>query len=135
MPAARPVDDWSDPLLPTQLDTLCASADRAPERRLLAAVLLDAICQLRRGGTTRAVEAERWIRARNAEYMPCSFGMVCAVLGLNAESLARVLLDRAGGATLAEHAARRRAGRASAPRPQITLVRRRRRHGSVRLAG
>src|SRR3954452_21901910 len=108
MSAVRAVEDCCDPLLPTQLDTLSVFTDRAPERRLLAAVLLDAVCQLERPGTTRAAEAERWIRARHAHYTPCSFGMVCAVLGLNADYLARVLLDRTASATVARNAVRGR---------------------------
>jgi hypothetical protein len=135
MAAVRSVDDWSDALLPTQIDTLAALADRAPERRLLAAVLLDAVLHLSRGGGKRAAEAERWIRARNAECMPCSFGMVCDSLGLNAEYLARMLLDRGANATFGGSIPRCHARSRGEHRRQITLVRPRRRRAAVPMAG
>jgi hypothetical protein len=69
-----------------------------PERRLLLAVLLDAIvCVQRRAtmpaGPRRAElhEAERWIRSNDLSW-PCSFVNVCEALGLAHEPLRRALL-------------------------------------------
>jgi hypothetical protein len=60
-----------------------------PERRLMFAVLLDALVQLRRPNSTAAAEVQRWIR-REDEW-PCSFRNVCEALGIEASYLARGL--------------------------------------------
>ena len=62
-----------------------------PERRLVFAVLLDAILQLRRGDAAVAVDAEQWIRDE-IEDVPISFSLACEVLGFEAQNLARGLL-------------------------------------------
>jgi hypothetical protein len=59
-----------------------------PEKRLMLAVLLDAIIQLRRPGSTGAVEAVEWIRGE-APDAPFSFPVVCEALGLDAAYLTR----------------------------------------------
>ncbi len=80
-----------DTLLPVQYFDRTAAAD-TPEKRLIFAVLLDAILQLRRGGADVAVDAERWIRDEIAD-VPISFALACEVLGIEAQNLARVLLS------------------------------------------
>jgi len=59
-----------------------------PEKRLMLAVLLDAIIQLRRPGSTGAIEATEWIRDEACE-SPFSFPVVCEALGLDATYLTR----------------------------------------------
>jgi hypothetical protein len=69
-----------------------AGSSDVPERRLMAAVLFDAVLQLARPGSKSAAEAIRWIRNRDDDNLPFSFTSVCEGLGLNAEYLARGLL-------------------------------------------
>jgi hypothetical protein len=69
-----------------------ASSSDVPERRLMAAVLFDAVLQLSRPGSKGAAEAGRWIRNRDDENLPFSFSSVCEALGLDAEYLSRGLL-------------------------------------------
>jgi len=59
-----------------------------PEKRLMLAVLLDAIIQLRRPGSTGALEAAEWIRGEASD-SPFSFPVVCEALGLDAAYLTR----------------------------------------------
>src|SRR5262245_51893528 len=59
-----------------------------PEKRLMLAVLLDAIIQLRRPGSTGAIEAADWIRGAASD-SPFSFPAVCEALGLDATYLTR----------------------------------------------
>jgi hypothetical protein len=59
-----------------------------PEKRLMLAVLLDAIIQLRRPGSTGAIEAAEWIRGA-APDSPFSFPAVCEALGLDCGYLTR----------------------------------------------
>lgn len=113
-----------DALLPSQmLDELTASASDTPERRLVVAVLLDALGHLRRPGSKGATEAERWIRDSNARYVPFSFFMVCETLGLEPEYLRRGLMCAA--APTGRRFPIRRATRSRTPR-HITLDNRRR---------
>ncbi len=65
----------------------------SPEKRLMFAVLLDAIGHLRRRESTRAVEAEFWIRDEEDEGV-FSFANVCGVLGFEPHSLAAGLLAK-----------------------------------------
>jgi len=60
-----------------------------PEKRLLLAVLLDAIIQLRRPGSTAALEAARWIQGEGESESPFSFRAVCEALGLDPSYLTR----------------------------------------------
>ena len=69
-----------------------------PERRLLFAVLTDAIVRFRRfaeapndPGRRDCVEAERWIRSSDREW-PCSFVNVCEALDIEPGPLRRALL-------------------------------------------
>ncbi|MBI3770265.1 MAG: hypothetical protein HY271_17470 [Deltaproteobacteria bacterium] len=59
-----------------------------PEKRLMLAVLLDAILQLRRQGSTGAIEAADWIHGRWTD-SSFSFVAVCEALGLDPGYLAR----------------------------------------------
>jgi hypothetical protein len=69
-----------------------------PEKRLMLAVLLDAIVQLRRPGSTGAAEASRWIHGENdADDTAFSFRSVCDALGLDPEYLSRGVFGWARG--------------------------------------
>jgi hypothetical protein len=65
----------------------------SPEKRLMFAVLLDAISQLRQRESTRAIEAEFWMRDEEDEGV-FSFANVCGVLGFEPRSLADGLLAK-----------------------------------------
>jgi hypothetical protein len=81
-----------DVILPDQFFTAGAiGAPDSPEKRLMFAVLLDAIAHLRRRDSTRGAEAEEWIRDSDDEGV-FSFVNVCAVLGFEPGCLARGLL-------------------------------------------
>jgi hypothetical protein len=60
-----------------------------PEKRLMLAVLLDAIIQLRRPGSTGAVEAAAWIAGEGAADGPFAFRALCEALGLDPVYLTR----------------------------------------------
>ncbi len=68
-----------------------------PERRLLFAILADAIVRCRRLATAARYatielrEAERWIRSDDREW-PCSFVNVCEALDIEWQPLRRVVL-------------------------------------------
>jgi hypothetical protein len=87
-----PSSEVPDTLLPVQFFDRTRAAD-SPEKRLIFAVLLDAILQLLRGNEKTAVDAERWIRDE-IEDVPISFAAACEALGVEAENLARDLLSR-----------------------------------------
>ena len=91
---------WEDsfPLLPEQFaETARALEVAEPERRLLLAVLCDAIVVLQRrvvgtaGSPTRPNEAERWILSDDRRWL-YSFVNVCEALDLAHEPLRRALL-------------------------------------------
>ena len=82
-----------DTLLPDQyFDRLAARACDSPEKRLMFAVLLDAVIQLQRRNSSGSTEAEIWIRGEEDVETPFSFHSVCEALGLDASYLARGLL-------------------------------------------
>jgi hypothetical protein len=87
-----PYDRRGDAVAAQLFDTVTASPSEIPERRLMAAVLFDAVLHLSRRGSKGAAEAMRWIHAGNDENTPFSFTSVCEALGLNSEYLARGLL-------------------------------------------
>ena len=94
--AARPLFDVSvpDALLPEQyFDRLAARTSDTPERRLLFAVLLDAVIQLQRRNTSGSAEAERWIRNDGESDSPFSFKNVCEALGIEPAYLQRGLMS------------------------------------------
>ena len=102
-----------------------------PERRLMYAILLDAILQLQRRDSTRAAEAELWIRNQDDDW-PCSFANVCDALGIEAPRLARQLLKwRSGDRTIPLIAPTRRLQRASNCRISPPRKRRRSRATAV----
>lgn len=68
-----------------------------PEKRLMLAVLLDAIVQLRRPGSTGAFEAARWIHGEDSEDSAFSFRAVCEALGLDPQYLTRGVFAWARG--------------------------------------
>ncbi len=71
-----------------QLEQMSRLADM-PEKRLMLAVLLDAIIQLRRPGSTGAAEAAAWIRSGGPSDEPFSFRAVCEALGIDPGYLTR----------------------------------------------
>jgi hypothetical protein len=87
-------------VLPSQLlDTAHRGATLQPEKRLLLAILEDAVAALQRGAvtTTRsaataAAEARQWVLDDRTDW-PCSFVNVCHVLGLDPAYL-RLGLER-----------------------------------------
>jgi len=81
-----------DTLLPEQyFDRLAARASDSPEKRLMFAVLLDAVISLQRTNSVGATEAELWIR-NDDPVTPFSFKNICEALGIEATFLARGLL-------------------------------------------
>ncbi|MCC6848198.1 MAG: hypothetical protein IT294_06820 [Deltaproteobacteria bacterium] len=65
----------------------------SPEKRLMFAVLLDAISRLRQRRSTRGIEAEQWICDEDDARI-FSFVNVCGVLGFEPRALARRLLAK-----------------------------------------
>lgn len=103
----------------------CIALERGP-RRLLAALLLDAVAHLHDRGSKAAAEAERWIRAPHASWAPVSFAMVCEALGLDPAYLASGLLNRRADSHEVTRVPRRRTV-AVEPYRRITLTKPRRR--------
>jgi hypothetical protein len=72
------------------LEHVAARLADMPEKRLMLAVLMDAIVQLRRHGSAGAIEAAAWIRGDGTEGASAfSFTAVCEALGLDPSYLAR----------------------------------------------
>lgn len=92
---------WDDayPMLPVQFaETAREGSVHQPERRLMLAVLSDAIVALQRRGAripgfTRGHhdEAVRWLLSDDRRW-PCSFVNVCEALGLEPEPIRRAAL-------------------------------------------
>ena len=84
-----------------------------PERRLLFAVLADAIVRFRRlataprHATRELMEAERWIRSDDREW-PCSFVNICEALDIAYGPLRRAVLQWRRSATTDERRVTRR---------------------------
>jgi hypothetical protein len=74
------------------------TSDR-PEKRLLFAVLLNAITHLQSPDVHDAAEAEHWIRSNDTSESPFSFHSICEVLGIDAHYLGRGLLTWCSRAT------------------------------------
>lgn len=83
-------------LPPDLLDRATGSGAELPERRLMAAILFDAVLQLARRGSKGAAEAAWWIRQSDREDTPFSFGAVCEGLGLDPDYLTRGLMQWSG---------------------------------------
>jgi hypothetical protein len=77
-------------MLPVQFFTRTAMSN-TPEKRLIFAVLMDAMEQLWRGDAQSVTDAERWIRDEIAE-PPLRFAHACEALGLEAQSFATGLM-------------------------------------------
>jgi hypothetical protein len=101
-----PVKDHSVPIPPLASQFLYAQKESTPERRLMAAVLADAVDILQRGQayhedrelTYLYHDAVAWITAeRNA--WPFCFVALCEALGLNADKVRAQLLERNGTAS------------------------------------
>jgi hypothetical protein len=83
---------------PTDDEVRAAAAPAQPERRLMFAILADAIVRFRRLTSVshpalraECREAERWIRSDDRSW-PCSFVNVCEALDVAYEPLRRALL-------------------------------------------
>jgi hypothetical protein len=82
-----------DALLPDQyFDRLASRVSDTPEKRLLFAVLLDAVINMQRRNSVGAAEAEQWVRGEDGDDSPFSFRNLCEALGIEASYLARGLL-------------------------------------------
>ena len=131
----QPLDEGSvpDAFLPEQyFDRLSSRTTDTPEKRLMFAILVDAVIQLQRRSTQVALEAERWIRGEDEEEPLFSFQDVCDALGIEAEYLARGLLTRVQNARPASLAVPVRQLRTSHRR--ITVLRKRRRRTAAQRA-
>lgn len=64
----------------------------APERRLLVAVLMNAILQLRSRDAQDVIDAESWVRGDDTTNWPFSFNNICEALGIESSYFARGLL-------------------------------------------
>jgi hypothetical protein len=85
-----------------------ADANGSPEKRLRLAVLLNAIAHLRRRDRPAAEEAARWVRGEvDAMHASFSFHAICETLDLDAQELARALLDAPAPATAPSRLPRR----------------------------
>jgi hypothetical protein len=116
-------------ILPSQFFSAVPAVTERPEKRLMLAVLQDAVATLLKhagsagSGSRRLVrEAEQWINARNHDW-PFSFENICGVLNLDPAAM-REGLRRVAGAAPARVVAlpigRRVVGerhRVSVPRP------------------
>ena len=121
-------------LLPEQyFDRWAARASDSPEKRLMFAVLLDAVIQLQGRNQKDAAEAEEWIRGTDCEESPFSFRNICEALGINPTYLRRGLLAWRERAPGAPYKAPLRQLRTS--HTHVTPLRRRRRRRNVAVAG
>jgi hypothetical protein len=94
MATVETVTDVSVPetILPIQyFDRLAMRMTDVPEKRLMFAVLLDAVIHLQRRDSRRAAEAVEWIRGE-PDGSVFSFQNICESLGLEPRGLARALL-------------------------------------------
>ena len=131
----QPLDEASvpDAFLPEQyFDRLSSRTTDTPEKRLMFAILVDAVIQLQRRNTPVALEAERWIRGDDDEEPLFSFQDVCDALGIEAGYLARGLLTRVQHSRPASLAVPVRQLRTSHRR--ITVLRKRRRRSAAQRA-
>jgi len=115
----------SRPALDLPLEQMSRLADM-PEKRLMLAVLLDAIVQLRRPGSTGAAEAAAWITGAGHDE-PFSFRALCEALGLDPVYLTRGVYAWARGAAPVGGSSRLRRSQGRA----LHLAARRRRVGAV----
>ena len=120
-----------DTILPIQyFDRLTVRATDVPEKRLMFAVLLDAVIHLQRRESRSAVEAARWIEG-DEDDSPFSFQSICDFLGLEATQLARALLTWYHGSGTTRLGVPARQLRTAHPRIRPPRQRRRRRAVAV----
>ena len=80
-------------LLPEQcFDRFASRSTDTPERRLLVAVLMNAILQLRSRDAQDVIDAENWIRGGDTTDWLFSFNNICGALDIESSSFARGLL-------------------------------------------
>jgi hypothetical protein len=92
---SRCTDGLNDGLVESQwFDRVSASTD-VPERRLLLAVLVDAVRCLQGGNVKERWEAAAWVRGENGNAR-LSFRSLCDGLGLEELPVARRLLEVTG---------------------------------------
>ena len=114
-------------ILPIQyFDRLIVQATDIPEKRLMFAVLLDAVIDLQRRNSRGAHEAARWIEAA-LDDSPFSFPDICECLGLEATGLSRALLAWNHGPGTTRLGVPARQLRTAHPRIRAARQRRRRR--------
>jgi len=120
-------------ILPIQyFDRLTARVTDVPEKRLMFAVLLDAVIQLQGRNQKDAAEAEEWIRAADGDESPFSFRNICEALGIETGYLARGLLSWRERHASTPYRAPLRQLRTS--HTHVTPLRRRRRRRGLALA-
>ena len=122
-----------DHLLPEQyFARVVTRAADMPEKRLMAAVLLDAVIHMQRRGSTAALEAEAWVRGDADCDAFFSFKNICEALGIEPSYLARGLLgwhaDQVLEARASHLVSRRHLGR---PQLRMAGLRRRRRSAAA----
>ena len=118
-------------ILPIQyFDRLTVRATDVPEKRLMFAVLLDAVLHLQRRHSRGASEAAEWIEGPD-DGSPFSFQSICDCLGLQAEQLARALLAWHNGPGTERLGVPARQLRTAHPRIRPPRQRRRRRAVAV----
>ena len=121
-----------DQLLPEQyFARIVTRAADMPEKRLMAAVLLDAVIHMQRRGSTAALEAQSWIRGEADADAFFSFRNICEALGIDPGYLARGLLGWQADQVLEARGAivsRRHVGR---PQLRMAGLHRRRRRAAA----
>jgi hypothetical protein len=123
------VTDASVPetILPIQyFDRLAVRVTDIPEKRLMFAVLLDAVIHLQRRDSRGAAEAVEWIRGEG-DGSVFSFENICESLGLEPSGLARALLAWHHGPKTARLGVPARQLRTAHPKIRPLRQRRRRR--------
>jgi hypothetical protein len=88
-----PHDAVQGTMLPEQYYGATSRLGDVPERRLMAAVLTDALCELQSPSSAAGVEAASWIRGGGNARL--SFESVCDALGFDVAWLRRSLLTAA----------------------------------------
>jgi hypothetical protein len=126
-------------LLPVQFFPTSLSGTEQPEKRLMLAVLVDAVSTLLRsgGGDVRARaavnEALNWCSSRDVLW-PFSFENICAALGINADALRQRIhrLQRAPARQSACVVSLPLSGRVAGHRHRVTLRRSQRDNAAAR---
>jgi len=120
-------------ILPIQyFDRLTARVTDVPEKRLMFAVLLDAVIHLQRRDSRGAAEAVEWIEGE-PDGSVFSFQNICESLGLEPTGLARALLAWHYGPRTTRLGVPARQLRTA--HPKIRPLRQRRRRRAVAAAG